>query len=52
MKMYTFEGDMGSDVIEHEIPAELQSVAEEYRDKMIDAASVFDDELAEAYLEG
>jgi len=52
MKMYTFEWDMGSDVIEHEIPAELQAKAEEYRDKMIDAASVFDDELAEAYLEG
>jgi elongation factor G len=42
---------MGSDVVEHEIPAELQSTAEEYREKMIDAASVFDDELAEAFLE-
>lgn len=52
MKMYTFEGDMWSDVIEHEIPDELKDIAEEYRDKMIDAASVFDDELAEAYLEG
>ena len=52
MKMYTFEGNMGIDVIEHEIPAELQSQADEYREKMIDAATMFDDELADVFLEG
>jgi elongation factor G len=51
MKMYTFEGNMGIDVIEHEIPAELQDQADEYREKMIDAATMFDDELADIFLE-
>jgi len=52
MKMYTFEWNMGIDVIEHEIPAELQDKADEYREKMIDAATMFDDELADLFLEG
>ncbi len=51
MKLYTFEWEMGVDVIEHEIPAELQAKAEEYREKMIDAATMFDDELADKFLE-
>jgi elongation factor G len=42
---------MGVDVVEHEIPAELQAKAEEYREKMIDAATMFDDELADKFLE-
>ncbi|HOG15675.1 MAG TPA: elongation factor G, partial [Candidatus Absconditabacterales bacterium] len=52
MKLYTFEGEMGVNVVEHEIPAELQAKAEEYREKMIDAATMFDDELADKFLEG
>jgi elongation factor G len=52
MKYYTFEGEKGVDVIEHEIPAELQVKAEEYREIMLDKISVFDDELAEKFLEG
>ena len=52
MKYYTFEGDKGIDVIEHEIPAELQAKAEEYREIMLDKVSIFDDELAEKFLEG
>ncbi|OQB41179.1 MAG: elongation factor G [candidate division CPR1 bacterium ADurb.Bin160] len=42
---------MGVNVVEHEIPAELQAKAEEYREKMIDAATMFDDELADKFLE-
>ncbi len=52
MKAYTFEGDYGVNIVEHEIPAELQDQAEEYRDIMLDALSMFDDELAELYMEG
>ena len=52
MKAYTFEGDYGVNIVEHEIPAELQDMAEEYRDIMLDALSMFDDELAELYMEG
>ena len=52
MKAYTFENEYGKDIIEHEIPAELQDMAEEYREIMLDALSMFDDELADKYMEG
>jgi elongation factor G len=52
MKAYTFEGDYGKNIVEHEIPEELQDMAEEYREIMLDALSMFDDELAELYMEG
>ncbi len=51
MKMYTFEWTMWSEVKEHEIPEELKDKAAEYREQMIDAATMFDDELADAFLE-
>ncbi len=51
MKMYTFEWNMWIDVIEHEIPDELKDKASEYREKMLDTISSFDDELAEKFLE-
>jgi len=51
MKAYTFEGDYGKNVVEHEIPDELKDMAEEYREIMLDALSMFDDELAELYME-
>ncbi len=52
MKAYTFEWQYGENVVEHEIPQELMSQAQEYREKLIDAASMFDDEIAEMFLEG
>ncbi len=52
MKYYTFTGQMGITVNEHEIPAELLDKAKEYRETMIDKVSMFDDELAEKFLMG
>ena len=52
MKYYTFEWDKWVDVKEHEIPEELKAKAEEYREALIDRVSLYDDELAEKYLEG
>ncbi|MBN2738177.1 MAG: elongation factor G [Spirochaetales bacterium] len=52
MRAIYFEGDSGEELIERDIPEELQAKAAEYREKMIDAASMFSDELAEAFLEG
>ena len=52
MKAYHFEGEKGIDVVEGEIPADMQAQAEEYREAMIDAISMFDDELAEKFLGG
>ena len=51
MKALYFRGDNGEIVEEAEIPAELQDLAEERRAEMLDAASLFSDELLEAALE-
>jgi len=52
MKAIFATGEAGRDMQIRDIPAELQEQAEEYREKLIDAASMFDDELAMAFLEG
>ena len=52
MKYYTFEWEKWVNVVEHEIPEELKAKAEEYREALIDRVSLYDDELAEKYLEG
>ncbi|MBF0231780.1 MAG: elongation factor G [Desulfamplus sp.] len=51
MKALYFEGDNGENVIVTDIPAELQEEAEAKREEMIDAVSIFSDELTEAILE-
>ena len=43
---------MGAEYDIEEIPAELVDEAEEWREKLLDAASSFDDELMELYLDG
>jgi len=52
MKSYLFSGENGETITEGPIPADMADQAKEYRDKLIDAASMFDDALAEKYLEG
>jgi elongation factor G len=51
MKAYTFEGDNGENIIEGDIPAEYMEEAETYREEMLDAVSMFDDDLMEAMME-
>ena len=51
MKAIYFEGDSGTDVRYAEIPAHLKADAEKYREELLDAASMFSDELMEAMLE-
>ena len=51
MKAYYFDGDNGEIVREEEIPEKLKAQAEEYREIMLDAVSMFSDELMEAMLE-
>ncbi len=51
MKAIRFQGDNGEHVVEEEIPAELQGEAETAREVMLDAVSMFSDELMEAILE-
>ena len=52
MKALYFEGDSGTELRVAEIPAHLLDDAKKYREDIIDAASMFSDELAEAFLEG
>ena len=51
MKAYYFDGDNGEDIREEDIPADLQAQAEEYREIMLDAVSMFSEELMEEMLE-
>jgi elongation factor G len=51
MKAYRFEGASGERVVEGEVPAEMVAEAEARRAEVIDAASMFSDELMEAALE-
>ncbi|MBQ1678182.1 MAG: elongation factor G [Oscillospiraceae bacterium] len=52
MKANVFYDELGKDVREEEIPAELRELAEEYREKLLDVVSEEDDEIMELYLSG
>ena len=52
MKAYIYHDDLGKDISEEEIPADMAELADEYREKLLDAVSMFDDEIMEMYLEG
>lgn len=52
MKAVYFEGDYGDELRVDDIPVELTAQAEEYREKLIDSVSMFDEGLMEAALEG
>jgi elongation factor G len=52
MKAVTYSGFMNLEIIEGEVPPELRGEAETLRAELLEAASMFSDELAEAYLEG
>jgi elongation factor G len=52
MKAFTFEGEMGTKVVEQEIPAELQDDAKKYRAELVERIVEHDDTLMEAFLAG
>lgn len=52
MKAYYFEGKDGMDIQEKEIPDDLKELANKKHEELLDAASMFSDELTEALLEG
>ena len=49
--IYWNEGDQGATYEAKDIPADLQDLADEYREKMMEAAAEANDELMEKYLE-
>jgi elongation factor G len=51
MKAVYFEGASGETPVEKDIPSDMQTAAENARERMLDAVSMFSDELMEAILE-
>ena len=51
MKATYFDGEKGEDLRVEDIPADMQDAAETAREEMLDAVSMFSDELMEAILE-
>lgn len=52
MKAYTYEGIDDNKLKEEEIPSDMQKLANQYREKLIEAIAEFDDTVLEKYLEG
>ncbi|MCI8618562.1 MAG: elongation factor G [Oscillospiraceae bacterium] len=52
MKAFIFYDELGKDMREEEIPEDMVDLAEEYREKIMDAVSEVDDEIMEMYLGG
>jgi elongation factor G len=52
MKAFIYKDDLGQDISEEEIPADLADQAEEYREAMVEAIAETDEDLMERYLEG
>ncbi|MBQ3574996.1 MAG: GTP-binding protein, partial [Clostridia bacterium] len=52
MRAIIYRDDMGTVVDETDIPADLQDMAQEYHDKMVEAAAEADDELMMKFLDG
>ena len=52
MKADVYYDDKGQDMRVEEIPADMADLAAEYREKLLDAVSMFDEEIMELYLMG
>ena len=52
MKAEIYYDDLGKDMREEEIPADMQEKAEEYHNELLEHVAEQDDELMEKYLDG
>ncbi|MGT2742836.1 elongation factor G [Streptococcus plurextorum] len=52
MKAEIYTNDLGTDILEEDIPAEYAEQAQEYREKLVEAVAETDEELMMKYLEG
>ncbi|MFB2976029.1 elongation factor G [Microseira sp. BLCC-F43] len=52
MRALIYKDDVGKEITETDIPADLQAKAEEFRLKLVEAVAETDDVLTEKYLEG
>ncbi|MBI5413028.1 elongation factor G [Candidatus Peregrinibacteria bacterium] len=51
-KAYKFEGENGEKIVEIPVPEDMKAQMEDYRHKVVEKASEFDDELMNKYIEG
>jgi elongation factor G len=52
MRAYIYGNDQGTDIREEDIPADMQDLVQEYRNKLIEAVAETDDDLMNKYFEG
>ncbi|HEX5466201.1 MAG TPA: elongation factor G [Candidatus Limnocylindrales bacterium] len=52
MRAYLYRDDLGNEIEETDIPADLRAEAEHHRATLVEAAAEIDDELTHKYLEG
>ncbi|WP_296255651.1 elongation factor G [uncultured Ezakiella sp.] len=52
MKAEVYYDDLGNDIREEDIPEDLRDLADEYREKLLEAISDYDDEIMMMFLEG
>lgn len=52
MRAEVYYDDMGNDIRDEDIPEDLRDLADEYREKMLEKVSEYDDSIMEDYLEG
>ncbi|MEG3439124.1 elongation factor G [Pannus brasiliensis CCIBt3594] len=52
MRAYIYKDDLGKDIEETEIPADLVEIADKFRVQLVEAVAESDEELLEKYLEG
>ena len=52
MKAEIYTNDLGTDILEEDIPAEYLEQAQEYREKLVEAVAETDEDLMMKYLEG
>ena len=51
-KAYVYYDDLGKDIRCEDIPDDMLDIASEYREKLLDSATEFDDSVLEKYLDG
>ncbi len=52
MKAYIYTNDLGTDIKEEDVPADMVEDAKKYREALVEAIAEVDDDLMEKYLEG
>ena len=52
MRAYVYTNDLGTDILEEDIPDDMLALAAKYRDQLLENISDFDDDVMTKYLDG